>query len=89
MATKKKKRRPKKKTYRFQLSLPGIAGISVVCFCLFLWMFLLGIWAGQTFLLPSARPDVAMKSGRSGSHDRAVETLVSRAKKKPAAAGQK
>ncbi len=90
MATKAKtkKRRPKKKTYRFQLTLPGIAGTAVVCFCLFLWMFLLGIWAGQTFLLPSAKPGVAME-GRSGSGERSVETLVSRAKKKPSLAGQK
>lgn len=27
-------------------------GLVVVCFCLFLWMFLLGLWAGQTILLP-------------------------------------
>jgi hypothetical protein len=27
-------------------------GLVVVCFCLFLWMFLLGVWAGQTILLP-------------------------------------
>ena len=29
-----------------------MAGVAVVMFCLFLWMFLLGIWAGQTILLP-------------------------------------
>jgi len=28
-------------------------GLVVVCLCLFLWMFLLGIWAGQTILLPT------------------------------------
>jgi len=27
-------------------------GLVMVCFCLFLWMFLLGVWAGQTILLP-------------------------------------
>lgn len=27
--------------------------MGIVCFCIFLWMFLLGIWAGQTILLPS------------------------------------
>ncbi len=51
MATRTKKRKAKK-TFRFQLTLPGIIGIGVVSFCLFLWMFLLGIWAGQTILLP-------------------------------------
>ena len=57
MAAKKKKRTKKKRAvrrFRFQLSLVEIAGIGVVFFCLFLWMFLLGIWAGQTILLPSA-----------------------------------
>lgn len=59
MAQKRKKRMPKR-TYRFQLTLGGIIGIGVVSFCLFMWMFLLGIWAGQTILLPSA------PSGKSG-----------------------
>lgn len=35
---------------KFGLSLPGLLGVGVVCFCIFLWMFLLGIWSGQTFL---------------------------------------
>ncbi len=85
MATKRKKRSPKGKTYRFQLTLTGIAGISVVCFCLFFWMFLLGIWAGQTFLLPSARPDMADKYIQERKSSDTVKTLVSQAKKKPAA----
>ncbi len=52
-----KKRKPKKRTakrFRFQFGLRGVAGVAVVLFCLFLWMFLLGIWAGQTILLPDA-----------------------------------
>ena len=56
MAVSKKKRTKKKKAprrFRFQLSLVEAAGIGIVAFCLFLWMFLLGIWAGQTILLPS------------------------------------
>ena len=89
MATKKKSKRSPKKTYRFQLSLPGIAGVGVVCFCLFLWMFLLGIWAGQTFLLPSARPDVSMKPTPARGSDGVVETLASSSKKKPAVSKQK
>lgn len=32
----------------------GLIGIGVVCFCIFLWMFLLGIWAGQTVLVSAA-----------------------------------
>ncbi len=56
MAVRRKKRVKKKspKRFRFQLSLTGVAGVGIVSFCLFLWMFLLGIWAGQTILLPSA-----------------------------------
>jgi hypothetical protein len=55
--TRKKKkasprRKKKAKRFRFQLSVTEVAGIGVVVFCLFLWMFLLGIWAGQTILLP-------------------------------------
>lgn len=38
--------------FSFQLSLSGIAGVAVVTFCLFLWMFLIGIWAGQTIISP-------------------------------------
>lgn len=38
-------------TIRFELSLPGLLGVGVVCFCIFLWMFLLGLWAGQTGMI--------------------------------------
>ena len=90
MATKRKTKRSPKKTYRFQLTLPGIGGIAAVCFCLFIWMFLLGIWAGQTFLLPSAKPgDIySTKKAVSGDH-RPVETLVSSSKRKPGTKKQK
>ncbi|WP_319588622.1 hypothetical protein [uncultured Desulfobulbus sp.] len=42
----------KNKRFRIELGWRGMFGLVVVCFCLFLWMFLLGIWAGQTILLP-------------------------------------
>jgi hypothetical protein len=42
----------KGKPFRIELGWRGMFGLVVVCFCLFLWMFLLGIWAGQTILLP-------------------------------------
>ena len=35
---------------KFNLTVAGLFGVGVVCFCIFLWMFLLGIWAGQTVL---------------------------------------
>ncbi len=40
------------KSFRIELGWRGMFGLVIVCFCLFLWMFLLGIWAGQTILLP-------------------------------------
>jgi hypothetical protein len=81
----RKKKRSTGKTFRFQLSLGGIAGIAVVSFCLFLWMFLLGIWAGQTILLPSARtvPKGAGVSAFVTGDKHPVRTLADGAKKKP------
>lgn len=43
-------------TFRIELGIFGMLGVGVVCFCIFLWMFLLGVWSGQTVLLPS-KPD--------------------------------
>ncbi len=48
-----KKRKKKKKVIRFELTPVGFSGLAVVCFCVFLWMFLFGVWAGQTILLPA------------------------------------
>lgn len=45
--------------FSFDLSLSGILGIGAALFCLFLWMFLLGIWAGQTFLNTPLAPAAA------------------------------
>lgn len=38
----------------FELSWGGIAGVTVVCFCICIWMFLLGVWTGQSLLQPSS-----------------------------------
>jgi len=47
-------RKPRnKKKIKFELSLGAIGGIAVVVFCLFLWMFLFGVWAGQSLLFPN------------------------------------
>ena len=43
-------KRKKGFSIKFDLSVTGLLGVGVVCFCIFLWMFLLGIWAGQTVL---------------------------------------
>jgi len=45
--------KPKKaKAFRIELGWRGMFSLILVCFCLFFWMFVLGIWAGQTILLP-------------------------------------
>ena len=56
-----KRKVKKKKNIRFEMTTGGVLGLGVVCFCVFLWMFLLGVWAGQTILLPlpGARADLA------------------------------
>jgi len=85
---KKPVRRKKKKTpksFRFQLGLAGVAGIGVVAFCLFLWMFLLGIWAGQTILLPSASFEHTGASRATPVEQSPVKILKPRAKKNPVA----
>ncbi len=47
------RRKTQVKKLKFELTRSAIAGIGVIVFCLFLWMFLLGVWTGQTLLLPS------------------------------------
>jgi cell division septation protein DedD len=42
--------RRKRFSIKFELSPAGLLGLGIVCFCIFLWMFLLGVWAGQTIL---------------------------------------
>ncbi|MFH7320165.1 hypothetical protein ACHHRT_06050 [Desulfurivibrio sp. D14AmB] len=53
-------RRSKKKVaVKLELGWGGLVSLAVVAFCIFLWMFLLGLWAGQTILTPvesAARP---------------------------------
>ncbi len=50
MATSRKK---KKFTIQFALGIGGLFSIGIVAFCIFLWMFLFGVWTGQTLLEPS------------------------------------
>lgn len=44
------------KKLKFELTRSAAAGVAVIAFCLFLWMFLLGVWAGQSLLVPSYSP---------------------------------
>ncbi|MDF1615151.1 hypothetical protein [Desulfurivibrio dismutans] len=46
-------RRGKKKTVvKVELGWGGLFSLAVVVFCIFMWMFLLGLWAGQSILAP-------------------------------------
>ncbi len=50
-------RRKKKNTVvKIELGWGGLLSLGVVIFCIFLWMFLLGLWVGQGILAP--RPEV-------------------------------
>jgi len=50
--------RKQQKKIKFELTPSGIAGVGVICFCIFLWMFLLGVWASE-FLLQSTAQSMA------------------------------
>lgn len=64
---KPKSRRKRKFAICFELGLGGLLGLVTIVFCVFLWMFLLGIWAGQTVLLPSGTSDTAQALNRFAS----------------------
>lgn len=72
------KRKPQVKKLKFELTRSAVGGIGVVVFCLFLWMFLLGVWAGQSLLLPTDG-NTRVVDKKAGHHP---EPLVIRAKKK-------
>ena len=38
---------------RFELGLLGMFSLTLVTGCIFFWMFIIGIWAGQTILQPN------------------------------------
>lgn len=44
------KRGKKKVVVKIELGWGGIFSLVVVSFCVFLWMFLLGLWTGQNIL---------------------------------------
>jgi len=52
--------------FRFQLGWGGLAGLILMMLCLFGWMFLLGVWAGQTILfpVPGKEAGAELRSGR-------------------------
>ncbi len=64
MAKKSSARKKKKFAVRFELGLGGLLGLATITFCIFLWLFLLGVWAGQTVLLPSGAGETARAVSR-------------------------
>lgn len=56
-------KRKQVKKYKFELTTGAIGGIGVVCFCIFLWMFLFGVWTGQSLLMPSDLDPLPNMSG--------------------------
>jgi hypothetical protein len=78
----RKRKKPVKKV-KFQLTRSGIAGIAVVCFCVFLWMFILGVWAGQFLLYPPSKEvKLSSKLVDSGEGDRVLDVIQIEATKK-------
>lgn len=78
------RRRTKAKKLKFELTMSALAGIGVIVFCLFLWMFLLGVWTGQSLLLPaSAKNEVV-----AGEPEIKIGPLIIRAEKKAVKKGE-
>ena len=73
-------RKKKAKKLKFELTRSAAAGLGVILFCLFLWMFLLGVWAGQSLLLPSYGKKAAVVDKKV---DELSEPLFIHAEKKP------
>lgn len=74
------RRRKQAKKIKFELTRSGIAGIAVISFCLFLWMFLLGVWAGQSLLLPSYGKKVSVVDKNV---NQLSDAIIIKADKKP------
>ena len=47
---------------RFELSWTGIAGLVLVVVCTCLWMFILGVWTGQSLLQSSFSPQQSIST---------------------------
>ena len=78
----RKRKKPIKKV-KFQLTRSGIVGIGVVVFCIFLWMFLVGVWAGQSLLYPPVYKQKPAESIRdSGEGKQILDVIQLEAKKK-------
>ncbi|THB78089.1 MAG: hypothetical protein D6B25_05180 [Desulfobulbaceae bacterium] len=79
MAT--RKRQPAK--IKFELTRSGIGGIAIVCFCIFLWMFLLGVWTGQSLLKPAEPVSAGFEAGEIQDEKPIVYLKAEQKKRKP------
>lgn len=78
----RKRKKPVRKV-KFQLTGSGIAGIAVVCFCIFLWMFILGVWAGQFLLYPPVSKEmISSPLTNSGEGEQVLEVIRIEAEQK-------
>lgn len=71
----RKRKKPVKKL-KFQLTRSGVAGIAVVCFCIFLWMFLIGVWAGQSLLYPPVSAEEISSDLRDSGEGKQVLDVI-------------
>ncbi|WP_163339651.1 hypothetical protein [Desulfopila sp. IMCC35008] len=76
------RRKPPVKKIKFELTRSGVLGVGVVCFCIFLWMFLLGVWAGQTMLLPPIQDRGIEKQASASGSAKNVPHIEAEAHKK-------
>ena len=70
---------------RFELGLLGMFTLTLVTGCIFFWMFIMGIWAGQTILQPTpgeAKSPLAKLAGALQPGMAAVEPGASPEQKK-------
>jgi len=71
---------------RFELGLLGMFTLTLVTGCIFFWMFIIGIWAGQTILQPTPGEEKSPLAKLAGAlhpgNPAAVEPLASSEQKK-------
>ena len=75
-------RKPRPKKIKFELTRTSIGSIGIICFCIFLWMFIFGVWAGQSLLKPSDPVVTGFKAG-SVQQEQPVIQLEEKKKVKP------
>ena len=64
------------------MTASAIAGIAVIVFCLFLWMFLLGVWAGQSLLFPTHEKKAVVTEEKSKDPEPATIKVIKKTVKK-------